>query len=196
MRGWAECTGGSTEKKLIEGLCWKLCIGITSLQKGPVVLTTVIKVYCIGNISLLDNGSKKQLDAILMSCNLSSTENFNSRICNQSISAIDSIFIDTVQFRHYTFPPIINGLYDHDTQLIVTDDINLWMQNYYIKTIRNINRNSMVKFQTKFSYKLWENVFDNYNNMEADNSFNSFLNTCLSLFCSDFSSKKEIKWEK
>lgn len=40
-------------------------------------------------------------------------------------TAIDSIFIDTLQFKHYTVSPTINGLYDHDTQLIMIDDTNL-----------------------------------------------------------------------
>ena len=48
----------------------------------------------------------------------------------------------------------------------------------------------MVEFQMKFSYKLRENVSDNDNNMDVDDTFNSFLNTCLSPLCSTFSHKK------
>jgi hypothetical protein len=40
------------------------------------------------------------------------------------------------------------------------------MQNYHIKSIRSINKNSMVEFMIKLSYKSWDNVFGNDDNKD------------------------------
>jgi hypothetical protein len=56
---------------------------------------------------------KKQLDAMLISYNLTS----KVQIKKKSGTAIDNVFIDTLKFSNYTTDPMINGLSNHEVQL-------------------------------------------------------------------------------
>ena len=72
------------------------------------------------NINYLNESeNKNQLDNLLLSYNLTSTINFPTRVQNTSATAIDNIFIDVSQFESYTVTPIINGMSDHDAQLLI-----------------------------------------------------------------------------
>ena len=83
---------------------------------------------------------KHQLDNLLLSYNLYSIINFPTRVQNTSATAIDNIFIDVSQFESYTVTPIINGVSDHDAQLlIITTDYSL-APTHIPKTIRKINK--------------------------------------------------------
>jgi hypothetical protein len=74
----------------------------------------------INIVYLTNNERKKQLDAVLLSCNLTATVYFPSRIQNQSNMAMDNIFLD-----NYKFSPLYNWLSDYDAQLLTIKDINL-----------------------------------------------------------------------
>jgi hypothetical protein len=56
---------------------------------------------------------RKQFDAILISCNLTS----KVQIKKKSSTAIGKVFIDTLKFNNYTTDSMINGLPNHDAQL-------------------------------------------------------------------------------
>jgi hypothetical protein len=60
---------------------------------------------------------KKQLDAVLLSCNLTATVHMHTRVQNQPNTAIDNIFIDNYIFTKYV-SPVYNGLSDQDAQLL------------------------------------------------------------------------------
>jgi exonuclease III len=69
------------------------------------------------NINYLHcHNRRQQLDTILVLYNLKSTVNFLMRIINCSSTAIDNIFIDLSS--KFTINPHINGLLDHDAQLL------------------------------------------------------------------------------
>ena len=71
------------------------------------------------NINYLNESkNKNQLDNLLLSYNLASIINFLTRLQNTSVTAIDNIFIDVSQFESYTVTPVINGVSDHDAQLL------------------------------------------------------------------------------
>jgi len=55
---------------------------------------------------------KSKLDNMLISYNLYSTVNFPTRIYNNSIMAIDNIFIDKVKYENYSIHPLVNGFSD------------------------------------------------------------------------------------
>jgi endonuclease/exonuclease/phosphatase family metal-dependent hydrolase len=84
------------------------------------------KVYKIGlmiilcgdfNINYLsENDMRKQLDAMLISYNLTSIADFPTRVQNNSCTAIDNIFINTLHSSNILITPMINGLSDHDAQ--------------------------------------------------------------------------------
>ena len=85
------------------------------------------------------SNNRKSLDSLLATYNLRSTVHFPTRIVNNSISMIDNIFIDAS--RNYTTEPYINGLSDHDAQILTIHNIavtNITTDPCYI---RNFNKN-------------------------------------------------------
>jgi hypothetical protein len=109
--------------------------------------------------------------------NLIDTVNFPTRIVKNSKTAIDNIYINKT--RNYTINPIINGLSDHDAQVIIIDNItsvDQVLNSHYMRNYSNYNIN---KFQEMMSYESWDDVFTNDN---VNNICNAFLNTCLRTF--------------
>jgi exonuclease III len=76
---------------------------------------------------LIDSTHKQLLDTLLASYGLSSTVQFPTRIQNKSSSAIDNLFISTFKFSNFSLHPVINGLHDHDAQILIIH--NLFDQN-------------------------------------------------------------------
>jgi hypothetical protein len=74
------------------------------------------------NVNYLEKGDRlQQLDTLLSTYNLMGTVNFPTRIVSNSRTAIDNIYIHKT--RTYTISPVINGLSDHDAQMISVYDI-------------------------------------------------------------------------
>jgi endonuclease/exonuclease/phosphatase family metal-dependent hydrolase len=89
------------------------------------------------NINYLENNNRKsKLEAMLSTYNFKDTVNFPTRITNTSASLIDNIFIDNR--RSYSIGPCINGLSDHDAQLVALRNVSV--PNVLGPTfIRNVN---------------------------------------------------------
>ena len=87
---------------------------------------------------LTDNDINRQLDAVLLTYNLSTTEYFPTRSQGYSNTAIDNIFMDTYKFINFTLSPLHNGLSDHDAQVLKIISVNLQLQKHHFYTIRNI----------------------------------------------------------
>jgi hypothetical protein len=49
---------------------------------------------------------------------------FPTRIKNGSCTTIDNIFLDTTKFTKFIVSLILNGLSDHDAQLLLKQDLN------------------------------------------------------------------------
>jgi len=98
---------------------------------------------------------------------------------------IDNIFINKFHNENHSVPSLINGLSDHDAQvlslfnIIVPDDRN----KFYF--YRKISKHSLNEFQTRLSYEAWENVFSN-NDKDINTIFNNSLNTFLRKFFANF----------
>jgi hypothetical protein len=131
---------------------------------------------------LTANDKKRQLDAVLLTYNLSAIVHFPTRSQGYSSTAIDNIFIDTHKFINYTASLLNNGLSDHDAQLLIINNVNLQLQNHRIYTIRNIHNYSMEEFRTELRYESWDSVFGYNGNIDVDILFNSFLNNYLRIF--------------
>jgi hypothetical protein len=86
---------------------------------NPVIPVTRIALLFF-LLLLTGNERQKQLDAVLLSYNLTATVHFLSRVQKQSNMAIDNIFLD-----NYKFSPVYNGLSDHDAHLLTIKYINL-----------------------------------------------------------------------
>ena len=136
---------------------------------------------------LIDSDRKSQLDALLKTYNLTSVVNFSTRIQKYSATAIANIFIDTSKMGNHSISPIINGLSDHDAQLIMLHSYNLKPHSKKYMLIRKINDHTKNNFFTKLSYETWDTVFstDDVNIM-----FNSFLDTYLKMYYSSFPLKR------
>jgi hypothetical protein len=136
------------------------------------------------NINYLENCKKRQqLDALLQTYNLIGMVSFSTRKANASTTAIDNIFIRT---KNYIINPHINGLSDHEAQIIVIENTVPTKQINNITTQRDINDQSVLEFQLFLSHEKWEEIF-----MEDDAniSFNKFLTIYLRILHSCFIKK-------
>jgi hypothetical protein len=80
-------------------------------------------------------------------------------------------------------PPFINGLSDHDGQIITFSNIANFVPRHISTIKRKINNHSIKNFTSLLSYENWEDVF-----LEKDVNilFNNFLNTYLRIFYASF----------
>jgi hypothetical protein len=79
--------------------------------------------------------------------------------------------------------PVINGLSDHDAQIIALTDISTCTPKQPFSLTRKIDDNTIRNFVHHLSYKNWENVF-----MEEDVNiiYNNFVNTYVRIFYANF----------
>jgi hypothetical protein len=75
--------------------------------------------------------------------------------------------------------PFVNGLSDHDAQILTLKNINKQNQIHYTHTIRKMNKYSTTEFMTNLSYESWDNIFVDD---DVDTIFDNFLNTYLRIF--------------
>jgi hypothetical protein len=128
-----------------------------------------------GDINYLECNNRKVVDISRFSTyNLKNTVYFPTRISKNSATLIDNIFVD--KRRRYHVKPYINGLSDHDAELITL--VNSKVPNNLTESIsiRNINKNSILEFQMLLSREQWDNIFENNN---VSNMFNHFHNTYI-----------------
>jgi len=122
---------------------------------------------------LIDNNRRSQLDAVLNSYNLVGIAEFQTRFGLNSQTAIDNVFIDTSTIRKYDLYPFINGLSDHDAQLLILNTGQKKENECHAYTKRKINKYTIADFQLKLSQETWEPGFDGN---DINKIFNSFLN--------------------
>jgi len=140
------------------------------------------------NVDYLKNTEKKnQLENLLLTYNLTSTVNFPTRSSKHSATAIDNIFINIGKENDNTLCPIMNGLSDHDTQLITLNVIILKPPTKHFKVIRTFDENSLNDFLNKLSYEIWDTTFSSE---DINTVFIAFLDTYLKIFYSSFPLKK------
>jgi hypothetical protein len=126
------------------------------------------------------------MDLLLASYNLVSTVNFPTRSQNRSATAIDNIFIDVSLQGNYVIHPLLNGLSDHDAQLIILSEVKTYTKNGSVKgkkMIRKIEQATIQDFEYKLSFETWDSVFGTN---DINIMYNSFLNSFLRIFYSSF----------
>jgi hypothetical protein len=79
--------------------------------------------------------------------------------------------------------PFINGLSDHDAQIIAFTDISTRIPKQSFSLIRKVDNNTIRNFVYLLSYENWENVFLEEN---VNIIYNNFVNTYLRIFCASF----------
>jgi len=106
---------------------------------------------------------------------------------------IDNIFTNKFKNENYSVYSLINGLSDHDAQVLSLSDIIVPDDTNEFYSYREISTHSLNEFQTSLSYEAWENVFSDN---DTNTTFNNFLNTFLRTFNASFPKKKDkIKTE-
>ena len=136
---------------------------------------------------LNESANKSKLDNLLLSYNLTSLINFPTRVQNTSATAIDNIFLDVSHYESYAVTPIINGMSDHDAQLLTINTNNSQVPIHRSRTVRKINKYTISNFIDKLSSEIWDPIFSSE---DVNAMFNSFLNTYLRIFYSSFPLKK------
>ena len=78
-------------------------------------------IICAGaNVNyLIDNNRRSHVDAVIRSYNLVCVVEFPARFGLNSQTDINNVFIDTSSNGKYEPYPFINGLSDHDAQLLI-----------------------------------------------------------------------------
>jgi hypothetical protein len=79
-----------------------------------------------------DCNKRQQLDNLLATYNLASTIDFPT--------IIDNIYIDRIHIGRYIACPVINGLSDHDTQLIKLENVFMQEKANKVKIVRNFKK--------------------------------------------------------
>jgi len=139
------------------------------------------------NINFMEDTTHKRiLSSLLATFGLYPTVDFPTRIYNNSITTIDNIFINTVNQNSFNVYPCINGLSDHNAQIIVLHDIAIMTYEKQLFFCRRFNEVAITDLTIKLSYELWEDVLS-YNDVNM--SFNKFLNIYLTIFYSSFPTK-------
>jgi hypothetical protein len=128
------------------------------------------------------NYNKNHLDSILQSFNLSSIINFPTRIGPIFFSGIDKLFISNSYLNKFDIITIINGLSDHDAQILIIQFVQKHNKDQYTYFKININQYSIADFLHKLSCETWDSVFEGNDNIV----FNSFLNIFLLHYYSSF----------
>jgi hypothetical protein len=91
------------------------------------------------------------------SYNLVSVIHFPTRTIKNSRTTIDNIFLDKTKPANFATFPLLNGLSDHDAQILEIYLHNLNCKNlmkYKVTTIRKIDSNSIKEFKEKLSEEL------------------------------------------
>jgi len=142
------------------------------------------------NINYLsDNKKKQKLNSLLTSYSLYSIVDFTTRTNNTTSTAIDNIFINKSKHENYEIYPLINGLSDHNAQILRLPNTSIPNYGNELHIYRKINEFSLNEFQINLSHETWENVFNN-NDKDTNTTFNNFLDTFLKTFNASFPVKK------
>jgi hypothetical protein len=79
--------------------------------------------------------------------------NFTTRFQKNLATATDNIFIDIDRKNNYSICTVINGLSNHDSQLITLNTISLKPPAKQIMETRKFYKNSINYFLNKLSYE-------------------------------------------
>jgi hypothetical protein len=89
--------------------------------------------------------------------------------------------MDSTRLEEYVIVPFINGISDHDGQLLSIHNIQDKRRDDQLRIIKRniINQITVNELNYKLSFESWDNVFDTN---DVDIMYNCFLRTFLILF--------------
>ena len=86
---------------------------------------------------------KQELNSLLNSYNLYRVIEFPTRSNNTTSTAMDSVFINKFKHKNYKIYSLINGLPDHDAQILRLPNTSIPNNRNELHTYREINENSL-----------------------------------------------------
>ena len=95
----------------------------------------------------MDSNRRSQLDAVLHSYNLMGIVEFPTRFGLKSQTAIDNDFINISTIGKYELYPLMNGLSDHDAEMLILNKGQKKEKECYSYTKRKINKCTISDFQ-------------------------------------------------
>jgi hypothetical protein len=101
-----------------------------------------------------NNNNRIQLDAVLHSYNLAGIVTFPTRFGLYSHTAIVNVFIGTSTIGKYDLYPPINGLSDHDAQLLILNKGKKKEKECHTYIKRKTNTYIIVDFRLKLSHEM------------------------------------------
>lgn len=105
------------------------------------------------------NNDTLKLETLMSTFNLTQVVDFPARIINNSGTLIDTIFVDSIIYDKIQVKPFINGLSDHDAQIICLQNANGLQQSVSEKKTRLINEQTIKHFQTLLKDETWHTVY-------------------------------------
>ena len=137
------------------------------------------------NINLLtkSNDASKLL-TLMNTFNLTQVVDFPMRITINNKSLLDTIFIDITTYNKIQIKPFVNGLLDHDAQIISLNKINLIPKQKVPKIkLRLINNTTTSSFQKLLKEETWNQI---YVTSGINETFNIFQDIFLRYFEASF----------
>ena len=107
---------------------------------------------------LEENSRKHLLNSLLASFSLFSTVQFPTRIFNGSYTLIDNIYINTKKHEIVVYP-LLNGLSDHDGQIITLEHVTIPVPRPTPTFTRKIDSILISNFSFLLSFENLEDVF-------------------------------------
>jgi uncharacterized membrane protein len=114
---------------------------------------------------------------MLNTYNLIQVIDFPTRICPTTVSLIESLFLDRRRKGKFQLYTVLNGLSDHDGQILKLENLQVKVQNTntaYKYKVRQINDKTIKNFQSELENENWEEV---YLQNDVNDKFNIFLTT-------------------
>jgi hypothetical protein len=106
---------------------------------------------------------------------------FLTRIINYNVTLIDPIVVENMIYDKIWVKPFINGLSDHDAQIICLQNANIRLQQSVSKKkSRLINERTTNHFQILFKDATWDTVYQSTGINEMYSKFQLFLKTLWS----------------
>jgi hypothetical protein len=96
---------------------------------------------------LSKNHKKLQLQFLLDTYNLAQVIVFPTRKGPTSASLMDNFFLDRNIYNKFQAYSVINGLSDHDRQILITENLQVMRQSDYVRAFRDINDENIAYFQ-------------------------------------------------
>jgi hypothetical protein len=122
----------------------------------------------------METKKKIQLQSLLDTYNLVQIIDFPTRIGSTTASLIDHFFLEKNVCNKFQTHSVINGLSDHDGQILILENVRVTRKSIHVRAFRDISDENIAYFQWALQNENWQEV---YNQEDINTKFNKFHNT-------------------